>query len=132
MVQPDYSASQRAVPAIGFGAMPVQGERVVLQLESACPGDFHLTLFDIGIDEFFDATALQTHKVVVVFALIELEQRATRLEIAALENAGLLKLSEHAIHRGKTDVLLQFQKLAKDIFGAHVPVSTLLEDFQNL
>ncbi len=130
--QPDNSARHRAVPAIGFGAMPVQGERVVLKLESTCPGDFHLTFLDIGIDEFLDATTLQAYQVVVMLALVELEERATRLEIAALENTRLFELGEHAIHGGQPDVVLEFQKLAKNIFGAHVPVPTLLEDFQNL
>ena len=68
-----------------------------------------MTLFDVSVDELLDATALQTHQVVVVLALIEFEECATRLEIAALENARLLELGEHAIHGGKPDVLLQFQ-----------------------
>ena len=105
---------------------------MVLKLEPTHPRNFHLTLLDVGIDELFNSTALQTDQVVVVLALVQLKQRTARFEIAALQQSGLLELGEHAVHGRQPNVLLMFEEFAEHIFRAHVPMPALLENFQNL
>jgi len=68
----------------------------------------------------------------MVLALVELEKRPPRLEIAAFEDACLLKLREHPVHGGQSDVLLQLEQLAKHVFGAHMPMPPVLKDLENL
>jgi hypothetical protein len=51
--------------------------------------------FDLDVVELFDMAAVQAHQVVVVLAFVELEDRLARLEIAALQQPGLLKLHQH-------------------------------------
>jgi hypothetical protein len=42
--------------------------------------------------------------VVVVLAFVEFVNGLAALEVAAAENAGLLELRQHAVHRGQADV----------------------------
>ncbi len=52
--------------AIGFYAIRIQRQGMLLQLEAALFCDGGLTFFDFGIVEFFHTAALQTNQVVVV------------------------------------------------------------------
>src|SRR5438309_11885819 len=72
--------------------------------KTAFLGHADLTLFDFGVVELFDASALYAHEVIVVAALVQLEHRFAGLEMMALEDAGLLELGEDPVHGGKTHV----------------------------
>ena len=54
--------------------------------------NFALTLFDLGVVEFFHATALQAHQMVMVSIAGKLEYCLATLKMVAFEQAGLLKL----------------------------------------
>lgn len=118
--------------AVGLGAVAVERQRVILKLEPSILGNLHLALFDFCVDEFLDPTALQAHQMIVMLALIEFKQGSARLEVASLQDARLLELGKHPVHRGQADVLLEFEKLTKYVFGAHVTLPSQLEDFENL
>ena len=66
--------------------------------------DGPLALFDLGVEELLDTTAVQAHQVVVVLALVEFEHRLARLEVAAPQQPGLLELHQHAVDGGQADV----------------------------
>jgi len=91
-----------------------------------------LPLFNFRVVKLFDPTAIQAHQVVVVLALIDFINRLAGLEIAAVQQAGLLKLREHPVHRGQTDVGAVFQEHPKHILGGHVALFASLEDLEDL
>ena len=72
-------------------------------------GDRGLPFFDTGIHELFDAAAVQTHDVIVVRTVIELEDGHAVLEVMTSDQTGRLKLRENAIDRGQPDVLVAIQ-----------------------
>ena len=91
-----------------------------------------LALLDLGVEELLDAAAGQAHQVVVVLALVELEHRLARLEIAARQQPGLLELHQHAVDRGQADVGAFDQQRLEDVLGGHVPALGALEDLEDL
>ena len=66
-----------------LGAAPVHRERVLLECESAFLGNEFLAAFDLGVEEFLDASAIQAHQVVVVMSLVELENGLAGFKVAA-------------------------------------------------
>jgi len=91
-----------------------------------------LTLLDPGIDELLHPTAVEAQDVIVVRPGVELEHRHAIGEVMARDEARRLKLSEHAIHRGKPDVLAGIDELAIDVLGRQVASPTVLENLENL
>src|SRR5579875_61576 len=87
-------------------AAPVEDERVVPDVESEPPRDSGLPVLDARVHELLDAPAVETHDVVVMRALIELEHGHPVLEVMARHEPGGLELREHAIHRREPDVLM--------------------------
>src|SRR6266540_375062 len=75
------------VRAIRLGALGVQLQRVLANRKAAFRGDTHLALLDFGVVELFDAPALHAHQMVVMAALVQLENRLVGLEMVALEDA---------------------------------------------
>ena len=59
---------------------------------------------------------------VVVLPFIELVHRLTALKRAAAQNAGLLKLSKHAVNGGKTDFFAFRYEIPKNLFRAQVAI----------
>ena len=108
-------------------AFGVKIERMLADLEPALAGDSGLALLDLGIEEFLDAAALQAHQVIVVAALIELEHSLARFEVMPYQQACLLELRQHAIHRRQPDVQTFGQQLLVDVLGSQVPDLALLE-----
>ena len=102
-----------------------------LQLEAVLRGDFFLPPLDLRIEKLHHPTAVQAHQMVVVRAFVDLEHRLARLEVTAQQNAGLLELGQHAVHRGQTDVLLLVEQHAVHIFRSHVALRALLKNLQN-
>ena len=121
-----------AMLAVHARAVRVQRQRVILQREAAILGDFLLALLDLGVEELLDTAALQADQVIVMVALVELEDRLAGLEVAAFEQPRLFELAEHAVDGRQADVLLFGKQLAIDVFGTHVPLFALLEDLEDL
>ena len=69
---------------------------------------------------------------VVVLAFIDLVDRLARLEVAAIEQSGLLELGQDPVNRGQPDVRAVFQQHPENIFGRHVALFAGLKDFENL
>jgi hypothetical protein len=113
-------------------AFGVKIERVLADLEPALAGDSGLALLDLGIEEFLDAAALQAHQVIVVAALIELKHRLARFEVMPYQQACLLELRQHAIHRRQPHVQTFGQQLLVDVFGSQVPDLALLKQVDDL
>jgi len=99
--------------------------------EPALLGDVLLALFDFGIAEFFHPAALQADQVVVVLALVELEHGLAGFKIMTLQQTRLFELRQYTIDGGKADVLVLLDQLAVDILGSKVPLSGVLEQFQD-
>ena len=91
-----------------------------------------LAALNFGVKKLFDLAAVQAHHVVVVLAFVEFVHRLARLKIAAHQQAGLLKLHQHPVHRGQTNIAALFDQNTKHIFGRHVALHARLKDFQNL
>src|SRR5262249_61885131 len=66
-------------------ALAIKNEGVIADLEAEALRNRILALFDAGIHELFDAPALQTHDVVVVGAVVQLEYRHSVFEMVRSE-----------------------------------------------
>jgi outer membrane protein assembly factor BamE len=103
------------------------------QREAFGLGHSHLALFNLGIVKLFDASAIEAHQMIMMRAFVELIHRLAALEIAACQQASLLKLREHAIDGGQADVCTLIEQHAIDIFRSHVALISCLKnlhDFQ--
>ncbi|KAH0445306.1 hypothetical protein KCU90_g472, partial [Aureobasidium melanogenum] len=89
---------------------------MLLQLEAAFLCDGLLAALDLGVEKFFDESAIEANEMVVMRPFVQFEHRLARFEIAAREQAGLLELRQHAIHGGKPDIEFFVQKVAVDVF----------------
>ena len=85
--------------AVGVNRQGVVGNGKTLEL-----GDSLLALFYLGVVKLFDLAAVQAHQMVMVLALVDFIHRLAGLEIAAVEQARLLELRQHPVHRGQADV----------------------------
>jgi hypothetical protein len=56
----------------------------------------------------------------VVLALVQLVDRLAAFEVAAAQDAGLLELRQHPVHRGQADVGAVTSSTRKHVFGRHV------------
>src|SRR5262249_46072822 len=100
--------------------------------EAELGGDRGLALFDTGIHELFHAPAVETHDVVMVRALVELEDRHAILEMMARDQAGSLELSEHAVDGREPDVLVRLEQRPIDVLRRQMTRRAALEDFEDL
>ena len=91
-----------------------------------------LALFNLGVKKLLHFAAVQAHQMVVVLAFIEFKNRLAALKMAAAQDAGLLELGQHAVHRGQADIGALQQQHAEHVLGRHVPLRAFLEYFQNL
>jgi hypothetical protein len=93
-------------------------------------GDLILALLDLGVEELLNLAALHAHEVIVMAALIQLEDRLAAFEMVSSEQPGLLELGEHPIYGGKTDIHAFLHQQPINIVGTHVPVAGVLEEIQ--
>src|SRR6185295_19267156 len=112
--------------------MTVQGHRVVTQFVSQARSDLFLTLFDGLVDELFDASTVQTHDMVMMRPLVQLEDRHAVFEMMARDQARGLELRENAVHRRETNILVRLNEPLVNALGGHVTGRTSLEDFEDL
>ncbi len=104
---------------------------MVLQDPALALGDNLLTLLDLGVVKLFDPTAGRAHQVVVVLTFIELVDGLAAFKVAATQDAGLLELGQHPVHRGQPHIGAVFQQHPKNVFGRHVALLAFLEHVQN-
>ena len=99
-------ASGRCWPvgAVGLGAIGINRQRVVSDGKPFFLGDVMLALFNFGVVKLFNLPAIEAHQMVMVLAFVDLIHRLAGLEVAAIEQPGLLKLHQDPVHRGQTDV----------------------------
>ena len=81
-----------------------------MQHEAPLGGDFILAQFDAFIDEFIDLAATGADQVIVVLALVQLEDRLGNFKVVAFEQTGLFKLGQHPIHRGEADIVIALER----------------------
>jgi len=105
---------------------------VVGDLEAEPRRDLLLPFLDAVVTELFDAAAVYAHDVIVVHALVELEHGRATFEVMASDDAGRLELGQHAVHRCKTDVLVEIEKPAIHVFSAHVAQRAPGHDLEDL
>ena len=120
-----------AVGAVRLGATGVEAKGVVGDGKAFGFGDRVLAFFDFGVVKLFDLAAVQADQMVVVFALVQLKHRFTALKLAALQNAGLLKLHQYAVDSGQTNIGTLLQRETVNVLGTHMPLPAFLEKFQN-
>jgi outer membrane protein assembly factor BamE len=90
-----------------------------------------LAPFDFGVGKFLDAAALQADQMIVVFAILEFEDRLAGFEMVALQQSRLLELGKHAIHRGEADIDVFGQQLTVDILGGEMTRRRLAEQVED-
>lgn len=105
---------------------------MVGNLETFGPGHTVLAFFDLGIKKFFNAAAVQAHKMVMMLPFVELVDGFAALKMAAAQNAGLLELRQHPVDRCQAHVRPVKQQHAKYVLCGHVALAALLEYLQNL
>jgi len=91
-----------------------------------------LALLDFLIEEFLDLAAIQADQMVVVRTFVQLEHRLAGFEVIALQQAGLLKLRQHAIDRGQADIQVVIQQNTVHVLGAQMTHFGIVEDVENL
>jgi hypothetical protein len=85
--------------------MPVKNQRMIADFESQPLGHGMLALFDSAIHEFLDATAVDTHDMVMMHAVVQFEDRHTALEMMTGDEASGLELREYPVDGGESDFL---------------------------
>jgi len=102
---------------------------VVANRESEALRHRSLSLLDTRVHELFDSAAVQTHDVIVMRAVVELEDRHAVLEVMTGNEPGRLKLRQDAVDGGQPDILIAIEERAINVFGRKVPRRAALEDF---
>ena len=64
--------------------------------------------------------------------LVQLINRLAALKIATCQDAGLLELGQHPVHRGQAYIRALQQQYAKHVLCRHVALRAFLENLQNL
>jgi len=107
-------------------------QRMLLYAEAAIPGDLGLASLDFRIVEFLDVSALDAHEMVVVIALIELEDRFAGLEMMANQQSRLFELCEHAVDCRQPDFHAFVKQQLVHVFRREVALFAALEQIENL
>ena len=110
--------------------MGVKTQGVVRNRKTLLQSNVVLAFFNFSIIKLLDTPAIQTNQVVMVLALIEFVDGPATLKMTATQNIGLLKLRQHAVHRGETYVRAAFKQNAEDILSGHVALRAFLEYFK--
>jgi hypothetical protein len=99
-------------------------------------GDFLLAALDGGIDKLLYVPTVKANKVVMVRTLIQFINRPAiafaGLKMTAQQEAGLLKLGEHPIHRGQPNVFIFLGHGHEDFFGTEMGAWMLMKKIQDL
>lgn len=99
--------------------------------EAAFGGDLFLACFYSAVVELFDVPALQTYDVIMMFAVVEFENRFVAFKMVAYQQAGMLELGEYAVYRGQADILAAAAQDVVDVFCAQVALFAALKQSQH-
>ena len=102
---------------------------MLMQFESPLLDDFILALFDLRVIKLLYPAALQANQMVVMMPFIQFKRGLARFEMMALQQTRLLKLGQHAIHRGQTNIHVVSQQVAIYILGSNMPCGSFLRQF---
>jgi hypothetical protein len=111
--------------------MPVEDQRVIMDIEAKTPRNGGLPVFDATIHELFDAPAVDADDMIMMRALIQLENSHAVFEMMTGNEAGGLELREHAINGGQANVFVSAQELPVDVLGGQVARGAALQNLQN-
>jgi len=102
-----------------------------MQLKTVVGRYFFLSSFDLFVDELDNFAGIDTHHVIVMFAVRDLEYGVATIEIMTMHDAGRLKLRENTIDCRQTHVIPMVKQRLVYIFGTemrHIPIFQYLED----
>jgi hypothetical protein len=105
---------------------------VIGNCETQPGSDLPLAFLDLLVGKFFDPPAIHADDVVVVHALVHLENRRAAFETVAGDNARGLELRQHAVHSREPDILLPLEEPAINVFRTHMPLLIIGQDFEYL
>jgi hypothetical protein len=120
-----------AARAVWSDAVAKHGQGVILECEAKALGDRTLPFLDARLHELFDAAAIQAHDVIVVLALVQFENGHAVLKMMASDEARGLKLGQHAIDRGKANILVLLKQAAVNVLSIEVPVRAAGQNVEN-
>lgn len=118
-------------PTLAAGTDTIDVQAVASHGIAQSLGDLALLLLDGGIHELIDTTTLNADDMIVMRALVQLEDGAGTLEMMPLDQASLLELGQHPIDRGQANVLTTGAQVMIDLLCAHVPPLAMLQQFQD-
>jgi hypothetical protein len=113
-------------------AASIEDHGVIFDLELQLIRYRPLPLLDTGVHEFLDLSTIETHYVVVVLALVELEHGRGALEMMAADEAGGFELSENSVDGSQSNVLVRFEEVLVDVLRTHVARRCGAEYLQDL
>lgn len=102
------------------------------QIEVVLIGDQFLAFLNDRVHELFDCTAFDAYHVVVMPALIELEDSLVALEIMALHESRRFELCQNTVDSGKPNILSCLQEAAVDVLCGHMLIPIPVQDFEYL
>lgn len=102
------------------------------QIESFFRGNLSLSFFDLWVIEFLDKATIQANQVIVMGAFIQFKDGLAGFEMTAGKNARLLKLRQHPIDRGQTDIDRIGHQGPIDILGGKVPRACAMKNIKHL
>jgi hypothetical protein len=103
---------------------------MVLDFESAHLGDLDLAFLNVGIVELFDVAALHTNDMIVVAALLQLENGFAGLEVMAYEEPRLLELRKNTVDRREARIGALLEERLVDVLRGEMAHGAFLEDFE--
>jgi hypothetical protein len=105
---------------------------VINHLEAILVDDCLLQSLDFFVEEFDHVTGLDVDQIVVMFAVVQLEDRMAPVEVVPHHKACCLELGQDTVNRGQTDVLTSLHQRLVDVLGTHVALLGGIEHLQNL
>ena len=120
-----------AILASGFVAFSIEVKCMLLDDEPAFLRNAFLPAFDLFVDEFLDASAIDAYEMVMMLAGFELENGFAGLEMVALKDTGFLELGQDTIDGRQPDIDVVAQQLPVNIVRAEVAYFGLFEEFEN-
>ena len=105
---------------------------MLTDLKAQAPRDRRLPRLDALFGEFLHPTAVYTHDVVMVGALVELKDGHAVLEMMPRDEARRLELRQYPIDGGKADVFVLFEQAAVDVLRREVARTAALENLEDL
>lgn len=91
-----------------------------------------LAFLDDVVHEFLYPAAFETDDVVVVPAVIQLEDSAAAFEIVPLHKTSGLELGQHPVYGCQTDVLAGIEQRPIHLLGGHVKFLVAFQDTEDL